>query len=151
MLTSGPPELPGLIAASVWRNDSYSLIPTSFRSVAEMMPGGHRLAQAERRADRHDQLADLQLAAVAPGQRADSSVLSTLITATSDLGSVPTTLADGLDAVVEGHGDLLGVLDDVVIGQDVAAVVVDEPGAGPLGRGRRTAPSRAGRRGRRTA
>ena len=38
MLTSGPPELPGLIGASVWRNDSYSLIPTLFRSVAEMMP-----------------------------------------------------------------------------------------------------------------
>ena len=38
MFTSGPPELPGLIGASVWRNDSYSLMPTSFRSVAEMMP-----------------------------------------------------------------------------------------------------------------
>ncbi len=38
MLTSGPPELPRLIGASVWMNDSYSLIPTEFRSRAEMMP-----------------------------------------------------------------------------------------------------------------
>ena len=38
MLTSGPPELPRLIAASVWMNDSYSLMPTAFRSRAEMMP-----------------------------------------------------------------------------------------------------------------
>ena len=35
---SGPPEFPGLIAASVWMNDSYSVILTSFRSVAETIP-----------------------------------------------------------------------------------------------------------------
>ena len=36
--TRGPPELPELIAASVCRNASYSLILRSLRSVDEMMP-----------------------------------------------------------------------------------------------------------------
>jgi hypothetical protein len=41
---SGPPELPGLMAASVWMNDSYPACPRefrmipAFRPVAEMIP-----------------------------------------------------------------------------------------------------------------
>ena len=36
--SSGPPELPGLIEASVWMNASYVATPTRVRPVAEMMP-----------------------------------------------------------------------------------------------------------------
>ncbi len=36
--SSGPPELPGLIEASVWMKFSYVATPTRLRAVAEMMP-----------------------------------------------------------------------------------------------------------------
>ncbi len=35
---SGPPELPGLMDASVWMKFSYCVTPTRLRAVAEMMP-----------------------------------------------------------------------------------------------------------------
>ena len=38
MSTSGPPELPGLIAASVWMNEETLLAPMSERASAETMP-----------------------------------------------------------------------------------------------------------------
>ncbi len=38
MSTSGPPELPGLIAASVWMNEEKLLTPVSERERAETMP-----------------------------------------------------------------------------------------------------------------
>ena len=37
-LTSAPPELPGLIAASVWMKSSYAEIPTFVLPSAEMIP-----------------------------------------------------------------------------------------------------------------
>ena len=37
-LTSAPPELPGLIAASVWMKKLESLTPPAERASAEMMP-----------------------------------------------------------------------------------------------------------------
>jgi len=37
-LTSGPPELPGLMDASVWMKFSYVAIPTSARAVALTTP-----------------------------------------------------------------------------------------------------------------
>ena len=36
--TSGPPELPGLIAASVWMKKPKSLMPRLVRATAETMP-----------------------------------------------------------------------------------------------------------------
>ena len=36
--TSGPPELPGAIAASVWYQSVYWPQPSRYRSVQEMMP-----------------------------------------------------------------------------------------------------------------
>ena len=38
VLTSAPPELPGLMAASVWMKSSYSANPTFARPVALTMP-----------------------------------------------------------------------------------------------------------------
>ena len=125
MLTSGPPELPRLIGASVWMNDSYSLMPTAVPLEGGDDAGRDALAQAERGADGHDQLADLQLAAVALGERRIARVVDL------DHGDVGLLVgADhlrlGLDAVPERDGDLVGVFDDVVVGQDVAVVVVHE-------------------------
>ena len=37
-LSSGPPELPGLIDASVWMKFSYVVTPTRLRAVADTMP-----------------------------------------------------------------------------------------------------------------
>ena len=150
MLTSGPPELPGLIGASVWRNDSYSLISTLFRSVAEMMPVVTLWLSSNGEPTAITSSPTLQLAAVAPGQRRIARVVD-LDDGDVGLGVGADDRGDRLGAVVERHGDLLRAFDDVVVRQDVAAVVVDEPRAGPAGRGRRTAPSRAVRRGRRTA
>ena len=38
MSTKGPPELPGLMAASVWMKEPESEMPVSVRFRAEMMP-----------------------------------------------------------------------------------------------------------------
>ena len=38
VFTSAPPELPGLMAASVWMKSSYWVNPRSFRPVALTMP-----------------------------------------------------------------------------------------------------------------
>ncbi len=131
MLTSGPPELPRLIGASVWMNDSYSLIPHVVALERRDDARGDALAELERRTDRHDQLADLELAAVALGQRRVARVVDL------DHGHVRLLVgADhrrlGFDAVIEGHGDLLGIFDDVVVGQDVTVVVVDETRPDPM-------------------
>ncbi len=125
MLTSGPPELPRLIGASVWMNDSYSLMSNRVALERRDDAGRHALAQPERRADGHDQLANLELAAVALGKRRVAGVV--------DLDDRHVRLlvgADhrrlGLDTVPERDGDLFGVFDDVVVGQDMTLVVVDE-------------------------
>ena len=70
MLTSGPPELPGLIAASVWRKSWFS---TSCELVHVPAPGADdpladRVGQAERAAQGQDPGADRRVVAVAePG------------------------------------------------------------------------------------
>jgi hypothetical protein len=64
MLTSGPPELPGLMAASVCMKSSKGPC-LSCRALALMIPAGHRGLQAERRADGDDPVADLHLVGVA--------------------------------------------------------------------------------------
>ena len=56
--------------------------------------------------------------------------LSTLSTARSVFGSRPSTLAGSSRAVAHGDGDLLGALDDVVVGEDDAVAAHDEAGAG---------------------
>jgi hypothetical protein len=38
MLTSGPPEFPGLMEASVWMKSSYVVMPTSERPIALTTP-----------------------------------------------------------------------------------------------------------------
>ena len=67
-----------------------------------------------------------------PSATGGSSVASILSTATSVLGSVPIDLGLELPPVEQPHGHLLGALDDVVVGQDVAVGRDDEPRAAAL-------------------
>ncbi len=52
------------------------------------------------------------------------------MSAMSVAGSEPTTVPAKCPAVRQRHGDALGALDDVVVGQDVAVAIDDEPAAG---------------------
>ena len=66
--SSGPPELPGLIAASVWMRLLRFWLPSVVivRPLADTMPLVTEFEYVpERAADRDDQLADLELARVA--------------------------------------------------------------------------------------
>ena len=69
--SSGPPELPGLIEASVWIAPSiWNWVSDSIeRSVAETIAGRERLLLAERAADRGDGRADRDVVGVAELER----------------------------------------------------------------------------------
>ncbi len=69
MSTSAPPELPGLMAASVWMNTCVSDCAISVRVSAEMMPLVTVWPDAERVADREHEVAHLELVGV--GELAD--------------------------------------------------------------------------------
>ena len=66
IFSSGPPLLPGLIAASVWMK-CWNCSADAGAVVALMMPNGDRSFQAKRRADRHRPVAHLN--AVGIGDR----------------------------------------------------------------------------------
>ena len=102
--------------------------------------GGHRAGEPERRADRDDRVADVELVGVAE-RRGVRPGVSTLMTARSLFGSLPTIVAGARcrrrsDADL-GAVDAVGAGDDVVVGEDVAVLAVDDDaGAG------RAAPAR---------
>ena len=75
--TSGPPELPGLIAASVWiAPEIGSSVSDCDRAVDRRDDADRqRLLLAERRADRRDRLADLDARALAERQRPQREAL----------------------------------------------------------------------------
>ena len=90
---SGPPELPGLIEASVWMKFSYVATPTRVRAVADTMPtvtvrsspNGLPMATTHWPTRRRSE---------SPSDAAGSGVgASTLSTARSVLGSRPTRVA----------------------------------------------------------
>ena len=97
MSSSGPPELPWLIAASVWITWSivYWLGEMIWRCSALTMPGGDRAREAERVADRDDLVADLDAVGVAERERRQrtGAARSTRRTARSVVGSEPTIVA----------------------------------------------------------
>ncbi len=153
MLSSGPPELPGFTATSVWMNGTASMLGSCerlSRLVALTMPAVTVLAKpyGEPMATTHS-----------PGRsRRESPIFttgrllaSTLITATSLRRSTPITLALQLALVGEADLDVVGVLDHVGVGHDVAVGGDDEAGAEaegaqrPLGRLGRGAPPRGAR------
>ena len=134
MLSNGPPELPGLTAASNW------IIPESVRPFAELEsavepgdhPRGQRTDEAERVADGECLVADLRARAEhgrhdhrrQPARRQHGDVVGRV------------RRRDGCGRrgpVSEGDLDHGGALDDVKCGQDVALGVDDDPGAEVLG------------------
>ena len=100
MSTSAPPLLPGLIAASVWMAGYVGGVALAVGADVDRPvqrahdAAGHGRLEAERRADRHHALADVEVAGLAdasPGVRPETS--SAWITAVSVSGSVPRTSA----------------------------------------------------------
>ena len=98
MLTSGPPELPGLIAASVWmkswieyrvccspaRRRPFALMMPAVTVNAKASPSGFPTASAH---------SPTRVESELPNASVGRPRASILITATSVFGSVPTTLA----------------------------------------------------------
>ena len=142
MFSSGPPELPGLIAASVWimfcgRPSSPPTRPAEGRDDAH----GDGVAQVERVADRHHPVAGLHLVGIAElgflqrrgrhlGQLNERAVGQRV--AADDLGRVEMLVRIRHVGAEEADLDLVGVLDDVIVGEDEARLVDDEAGAGAL-------------------
>jgi hypothetical protein len=60
VFTTGPPELPGLMAASVWMKSSNRPAPIT-RLLPLMNAPGHRVIEPEGVADRHHRIAHLRL------------------------------------------------------------------------------------------
>ena len=67
MLTSGPPELPGLMAASVWMKSKPGAATVS-GALAAHDPERHGLLEPERMAERQHELAHAQAVGVAEGK-----------------------------------------------------------------------------------
>ena len=100
--------------------------------VALMTPDGDRLVEAERVADGDGPLADPQGVGVAeawPPSDPWSGWKRT--TARSVLGSVPTICPRYSRLSARRDRDLVGALDDVEVGEDVAALVDDDARAQP--------------------
>ena len=154
--TSGPPELPGLIAASVWiavdegeRASRRCRRPatTTGRSTAETMPWLTDSDEAERGAEREHRLADPERVGVPGDQRAEVARRLDL-----DHGQVVRRAAADQGRPSDAgrrrsHPDRRAVGragDDVVVGQDAALVVQHEAGAGaPVPTWMVTVPGRA--------
>ena len=120
-LKVGPPELPRLIGASIWMKSSYGPEPMS-RPRAETMPAVTVPPRPNGLPTAITQSPTRGVVGVAEvDDRAAACSASTLISARSVFSSVPTSLAVELAcrrSVVDG--DLVGAVDDVVVGDDVA-------------------------------
>ena len=113
MSTSGPPELPGLIAASVWIAGNVSVALGSLAAVRR----GHRAVErrddalrhgaleAERRADRDDLLADLEVIGAAERRRGQAALAVGLDDGEVGLGVGADDRRLGVRAVVERDRD----------------------------------------------
>ena len=137
--TSGPPELPGLMAASVWMNCwNWTL---RWGRDRRWSGSWRRRCPRRRSAERPkgSPMASTQSPTCAPSELPSLTVgsgwgASILMTAMSVSGSTPITCAGRPCRVVVGIGgeldvDLVGLVDDVVVGDDVAARVDDKAGA----------------------
>ena len=142
---SGPPELPGLIGASVW----ISPVSGADRRLELTVEtgddaGGHRRLVAERAAEGDGRLADLDGAGL--GDRRGDQVLGTVDGHDGEiaLGQPADNAAGELDVVGGAHGHLVADGDHVVGGEDQAGRVVDDAGTDAVADPRRR--SRSARR-----
>ena len=151
-VTSGPPELPGLRAASVWMRLSMSRPPSDAQRPAERADhaGRHRRLEPVGVADGHDQLADAQAARVAEARRHQ---VGRVHAQDGEVGLrvVADELRVQFASVAQRHAQLVGAVGDVAVGEDEAVAGDDEAGAraGVAGLGRvlrgRRRPRRPGR------
>ena len=153
---SGPPELPGLMEASVWITFEIGkpLGALISRATAETMPVVTVRREAERVADRHDRVAHLGRARVAQRHRRRVPDLLGVHLEHREVGRRVATLHHGLDRVavlLEAHRHVVRALDHVGVGHDraVASTRKPEPVAVPCcsGAGRRARSSSWSRRG----
>jgi len=134
LLTSGPPELPGFRAASVWMMLSISrpVLDRNDRAVADHA-GRHCVLEPVRVADGDDQLADLDFPRVA---EVDAAQVWGGDVQHGQVGL--RVLADQLGrvapAVGQGDADHVGPVDDVAVGQDQPVGGEDEPRPATAGR-----------------
>ena len=131
MLNSGPPELPRLIAASVWMKSSYGPWRMS-RPRAETIP-----AVTVPPRPNGLPMASTQSPTRAPSESPNCTAGSGLSDFTCSSAMSPRLVAAehlGLQrgVVLQGHGDLVGAVDHVVIGHHQARGVDDEAGAQAL-------------------
>ena len=134
--SNGPPELPGLTAASIWikpRNTIAVLL--ELEGAAE--PGddalAHRGGKTERAADRVGLAPLADTVRVAQGRRHDLGRWARRAKHRDVVGRVAGhDLGRGSRAVGERHRDVRGVADDMQAGQDVAREVDHDPAADAL-------------------
>src|SRR6478735_5432923 len=107
--TSGPPELPWLIGASIWMKSSYGPLCRS-RPRAETMPAVTVVPMPK----------GLPIARISPGDGRQGLRGLDLDHGQIGLGVGADQLAGQFRAVVERYLDIGGVGDDVVVGDDVA-------------------------------
>ena len=143
MATSGPPELPGLIAASVWMNfwNWFCAMPLGVGLVDGAVFGGddagrNGLRKAEGAADGEHPVADLRAVGVAEldggegffGVDFNDGHVGVFVDADDSCGAAEVaSAAFGVGGKLDENS--VGFIDDVVVGDDVAARVNDEAGA----------------------
>ena len=126
MSTSGPPELPGFTAASVWMKSNPGADGLERRALPAHDPERHGLLEPERVAEREHELPDREPLGVAErehrqrlgGVHLDQGQVHAPVPADDGAGEPP--------ARGEPHLDRRRALDDVGVGHDVAARVNDE-------------------------
>ena len=117
--SSGPPELPGLIEASVWIAPSIWnwVSDLTERSVAETIADRERLLLAEGAADRRHRLADREVAVVAELERVQGEAVG-LDLQQGDVG-------EGVEADDLGRDDVaVGELDEDFLGRHPLAAAI---------------------------
>ena len=127
-LTSGPPELPGLIEASVCRksvNETRPSPPPDGAAARREHAGGHRVGEAERVADRDHRLAHHQVAR-APERRRGEPLAGYLEHREVGVAIGAQNLRFELAAVAHGDEDPRRPFDDVIVGDDETGAVDDQ-------------------------
>ena len=129
--TSGPPELPGLSAASVWITSSIIRPVTGAERPAERRDdaGGDRRFEAERVADRDDQLAAPQPLGIAERRRRQVARGVGADERQVGVGILADELRVGRAALRVGEADLMGAGDDMAVGEDQPVRREDDAGA----------------------
>ena len=133
-VTSGPPEFPGLSAASVWMTLSISRPDPGAQRTAERADDARsdRALKAERVADRDDQLADPQPARIAEPREGGRLALEPQH-GKIRVGVVADQSRRESAPVGKGRLDLARAADHMAVGQNIRVGGKDDAGAGTVG------------------